>query len=170
MTDIVYVDENDNEIGSGTIDNALQRGIIRRVSRVILTNDVGNVLLQKRSATILSYPNFWNDSASGHVDVGETYREAALRETKEEMGVEGVELAEIGTFYGEEQEAALVRKAFNTVFTGVYNKDPVIDPYEVSEFAWVTKEALRARLEKSPHEFPPDSVRSLTLFLTWSSS
>lgn len=163
MSDVVYVNEDDRAIGSGTIKNAIENGIIRRVSRVLIFNAKGDVLLQRRGDTI-SYPGLWNDSASGHVDVGETYVEAALREMKEEMGIKGVTLTEVGKFYGEELDGALVRKAFNMLYAGVFNGTPTIDPKEVSAFRWVQPEELQQWLVEKPHDFTPGSVAGFTLY------
>lgn len=163
MTDIIYVDKDDTVIGSGTIKNAIENGIIRRVSRILIFNAKGDVLLQRRGDTI-SYPGLWNDSASGHVDVGETYMEAALREMKEEMGIKGVTLTEVGKFYGEELDGALIRKAFNTLYTGVFNGTLTPDPHEVSETKWISVVDLQKWIEERPHDFTPGSVAGFTLY------
>ena len=161
--DIVYVDRDDREIGSGTIRHAVEHGIVRRVVRVIIENDAGEILLQKRSATIVSYPNLWNDSTSGHVDVGESYAAAAARELKEEMGIE-VPLTEVGKFYGEETEPPHLRKAFNMVYRGVFNGEPRIDPHEVGDARWVSRAELRAWYTETPGDFTPGSIESFEFY------
>ncbi|MEM2121936.1 MAG: NUDIX domain-containing protein [Candidatus Woesearchaeota archaeon] len=45
------------------------------------------MLIQKRSNNLRLYPGFYESSASGHVDFGESYSRAALRELKEELGI-----------------------------------------------------------------------------------
>jgi isopentenyl-diphosphate Delta-isomerase len=47
-----------------------------------------DVLLQKRSLTKSTKPGMYHISAGGHINVGETSVEAALREANEEMGIE----------------------------------------------------------------------------------
>lgn len=163
MKDIVYVDENDNEIGSGSLPHALEKEIIRRVSRVILENDKGEILLQKRG-NIQSYPYLWNDSVSGHVDVGETYLEAALREMKEEMGIDGVTLVEMGKHYGEEADGARMRKSFNMLYTGIFNGEPQIDQHEVSEAKWLPSAEVEKWIEERPEEFTPGSRDAFKIF------
>ena len=46
------------------------------------------MLIQRRSAFKETYANKWQfSSAAGHVQVGETYEQAAARETEEELGI-----------------------------------------------------------------------------------
>lgn len=46
------------------------------------------LLFQKRSPYVDRYPNRWDISAGGHVNYNEEVVDAAVRETKEEVGVE----------------------------------------------------------------------------------
>ena len=48
----------------------------------------GKVLLQKRAPEKDTFPGLWDVSVAGHVHAGETPLEAALREVKEEIGLE----------------------------------------------------------------------------------
>ena len=67
MPKIVFVDKNDNVIGSGTREEALQKGIIRRIVRIFLFNSKGELLIQKRSSNV-RLPGKWVQSVGGHVD------------------------------------------------------------------------------------------------------
>ncbi len=44
--------------------------------------------MQKRSATKKSHPNCWDISGAGHIRAGESVIDGAIRELKEELGVE----------------------------------------------------------------------------------
>jgi len=46
------------------------------------------VLLQKRADDIKTWPGYLDAAAAGHIDFGETPLESALRETKEELGID----------------------------------------------------------------------------------
>lgn len=46
------------------------------------------LLFQKRSATVSHNPGKWDVSAAGHINLGETTLEAAIRETREEIGAD----------------------------------------------------------------------------------
>jgi isopentenyldiphosphate isomerase len=62
-------------------------GFYYKVVRVILLNENNEILIQKRSNNVVTFPGLWEVSASGHVDQGENELDAAIRETKEEVGV-----------------------------------------------------------------------------------
>lgn len=49
------------------------------------------VLLQLRSANTRTWPGFWDISAAGHIDLGETPAQAACREASEEIALEVTE-------------------------------------------------------------------------------
>jgi 8-oxo-dGTP pyrophosphatase MutT (NUDIX family) len=89
------VDENDQPVGGVTMQEAYDKGLWHRVVLVLVFSQDGHVLLQKRGPNVATNPNKWDFSAGGHVDVGETYYESALRELKEEIGISGVNLQEI---------------------------------------------------------------------------
>jgi isopentenyl-diphosphate delta-isomerase len=84
---LTLVDENDQVIGVGDRKEAWVHGYYTRCIRVVLRDQNGRFLSQKRSMKKDTFPGMWTVAASGHVDEGETWDEAAYRETKEEIGV-----------------------------------------------------------------------------------
>lgn len=87
---IIWIDENENDLGEMSIVKAHQEGLLRRISVVYLINDKSQILIQKR------VDGRFDHSAAGHVELTESYLEAAKRELEEELGVSGVELTKIG--------------------------------------------------------------------------
>lgn len=67
-------------------------GDLHRTSHVwiVRDNEEGgwDVLLQKRSANKDSFPGCYDISSAGHIPAGDDYLESALRELKEELGLE----------------------------------------------------------------------------------
>jgi isopentenyldiphosphate isomerase len=61
--------------------------LIHRVSHVLVFNSRGQLFLQKRSAAKRIQPGRWDTSVGGHLDAGEDYLSAAVRETEEELGI-----------------------------------------------------------------------------------
>ena len=47
----------------------------------------GEVLIQKRSLNKILNPGVWDVSVAGHIHFGETYNDAVIRETLEEIGI-----------------------------------------------------------------------------------
>ena len=47
----------------------------------------GMILLQRRSMAKDLFPGWWDISVGGHVDAGESYDEAVVRELREELGI-----------------------------------------------------------------------------------
>lgn len=130
---IPRVDENDQVIGETTIPEAKENGWPRRISRIFLFDGEGNILVQKRGPDMVSYPNRLDQSAGGHVDLGETYMEAAYREMKEELGIEGVDLKEIVVSYRN-------RDCFEAGYVGIIDKNTKFNPdkREVAELLWMS--------------------------------
>lgn len=59
-----------------------------RIAAVLVINDENKILLQKASPNKSPrFANKWTYSAAGHVDAGEAYEQAAIREGKEELGI-----------------------------------------------------------------------------------
>jgi isopentenyldiphosphate isomerase len=91
MADVVIVNDKDEVIGTMPKDEAHKNGTPHRIAVVYLENDKGEILVQVRMSGSLDH------SSAGHVDPEESYLEAAKRELKEELGVVGVELEQVGS-------------------------------------------------------------------------
>ena len=132
------VDDNDDVIGSVERFIAHRSKTLKHRSIfILLFNDLGELLLQKRSQFKDSFPGFWTVSVSGHVTFGQTYDEAAKREMEEEIGL-SFNLAPLQKIYiEEEREFAFIYRA---------NCDGKIkinfDQDEISEVKWVALKEL----------------------------
>ncbi|MFA5062050.1 MAG: NUDIX domain-containing protein [Patescibacteria group bacterium] len=82
------VDENDIIVGSGSKNDIYEKKLTHRIANVFIFNNENKLALQLRSQNVHFCPRHWSISASGHVQSGETYEEGALRELKEEIGLE----------------------------------------------------------------------------------
>ena len=58
------------------------------VVHVWIVNDKGELLIQKRQPWKKGWPNMWDGSAAGSAVLGDSSKAAAIRETKEELGVD----------------------------------------------------------------------------------
>lgn len=77
-----------------------QNGFYHNTAHVWLYTEQGDILLSQRSAKKTICPLIWDVSVAGHIDAGETIVSAAIRETKEEIGLVITEkdLKKIGVF------------------------------------------------------------------------
>ncbi len=81
------VDINNNIIGQASRLEIHKKNLMHRSAHIFVTH--GNyVFLQLRSCHKKQFPNKWDTSAAGHVDSGETYIQAAIRELKEELAID----------------------------------------------------------------------------------
>ncbi|MBI3494969.1 NUDIX domain-containing protein [Candidatus Saccharibacteria bacterium] len=74
-----------------TPENVLTKGLLHGASHVWIWRVVDGktqILLQKRASSKLTWPNYYDISAAGHIDLGETPLIAALREAKEEINLD----------------------------------------------------------------------------------
>ncbi len=80
------VDEFDNVIDQKPRSVVHEEGLRHRAVHVLVLNEENELFMQKRSMNKDTWPGAWDASCTGHVDAGETYKEAAFRELQEELG------------------------------------------------------------------------------------
>lgn len=140
-----HVDEHDQPLGSVERATAHEQGFIHRAVLVVLTDNDGKYILQKRASTKKQYPDHWTVAASGHVTYGESYEEAAARETSEEIQVAAgaLQLAEVLLVPSAEetQQVGVVMATLSALET------MSADPEEVADIIAVTKEELKVLLQ-----------------------
>ena len=81
------VNERDEVVGRAARREVHVRGLRHRAIHVLVFDSAGRVYLQKRSRSKDVAPGVWDSSCSGHVDAGEDYDAAAVRELGEELGL-----------------------------------------------------------------------------------
>lgn len=82
------VDEDDQVINTLPRHIIHASGLCHRAVHILVFNQEDKLFLQKRSMKKDLNQGLWDTSAAGHVDSGEKYLQAAIRETKEELGVD----------------------------------------------------------------------------------
>lgn len=143
---ILIVDEHDNPIGAASKEEAWREGLWHRIVHVVVEDEQGRILLQKRSKRMELQPGRWTDSASGHVDAAEAYETAARREYCEELGqTECGELTELGMRTQQSESEGRKLNRFHKYYRArVRNEDfvPNIQETEVDKVMWVTVRKL----------------------------
>ncbi len=112
MDEYFYVvNEDDEVVGKATRQECHSNSrLIHRSVYIFLVNDRNEVFLQKRSLSKDLYPCYFTGSATGHVDYGEDYDEAARRELKEELNVDALllRLGKVKSFTKNEREISML--------------------------------------------------------------
>lgn len=150
---ILIVDERNNPVGEADMFDAWEQGLIHRIARVMVEDEKGRVLLQKRTADMKMYPNCWDNSAAGHVDAGESNEVAAARELEEELGLVG-DLEEAGSYFTSAQHDDKVVKRFNHVYKTIVDSTvkTTLEPDEVTEVKWFTVDEVKRLIDKHPDQ------------------
>lgn len=81
------VDENDRWLRDAPRSEVHGNNLRHRAVHILIFNANDEVFLQKRSRWKDRHPLLWDSSAAGHVNAGEDYDAAALRELGEELGI-----------------------------------------------------------------------------------
>lgn len=157
------LDENGQKTGKIKLRNEVHRdGDWHAAVNVFIVNQQGEVLQQRRSPNKDSYPNMWDLSCGGHVVAGEDYLGSAVRELKEELGVEvkPADLQVIGYFKTSAQPApGFINNSFEQVYLLRANKtleDFKIQTEELSEIRYIDWRKLKQMLENPE---PRDALR-----------
>lgn len=149
---VVIVDDTNQVIGAEYLFDAIKKGCVRRTVAVFVFNTAGELLVQKRSASV-NFPLLLDKSAAGHVDEGEEYIAAAARELKEELGIDGVSLIAVG-------EPVRTLHSFDALYilqlreaTGInFNEE------EIAEISWWEASSLSQAMKDRPVEFSPSFI------------
>ncbi len=81
------VNEEDLVIGQRRRDEIHSLNLFHRSIHVLVFNSNGEIFLQQRGLLKQESPGLWSSSVSGHVDAGESYDVACIREIEEEIGI-----------------------------------------------------------------------------------
>lgn len=155
---IDIVDASGNPTGKVALKSeAHKNGWHHNTIHVWLYNDNREILLAQRSHKKTICPSLWDVSAAGHIDAGETFTQAAVRETFEELGVllQESNLQHIGVFKHESEyfEGAIKDYEFHQVYISKIESDYnfKLQTDEVDAVKWVAPKMILKLLDHSEH-------------------
>ena len=136
-------------------------GMFHRAVHVFARDQSGKWIIQKRSESKDLDPGLWTTSCSGHVDQGESYFDAAVRECKEELGA----------FTSEKDLLELLRlspcdetgKEFVRVYLRFGSLIPVGDPEEIEAFDLLSLDEIEQKIQAKPSRFSNSFVHIFKL-------
>ena len=128
------VDDQNYVIGKAPREKVHREGLQHRSAHVFIFNSKGELYLQKRARSKKEHPGYYDSSAAGHVSEGESYLICAIRELKEELGIDETALTPVGT--QKVPDGLSVEHA--RLFLSYSDKNPHPDPKEVDSGGFVT--------------------------------
>lgn len=116
---------------------------------VFILNDQKEVLLQKKSPNKKAYPNRWA-LLTGRVELNETFKNAAIREINEEVGLkinkENLNLFSKRTFTNDNIHYEITY--FYYIKSNLKESDFIIQKEELSQVKWINIDVVIDMIEK----------------------
>ena len=129
-------DENKNltnlQISRGV---KVPKGYYRLVVHICIFNEEGKMLIQKRTPN-KKWPNKWDISVGGCVTAGESSKLAAMREVKEETGLDVINGHVVYSYFNEDQ------KRHDNYFVDIYH---FRFDFQLSDVTLNTRESIDCR-------------------------
>lgn len=158
---VIWVDEKDNILGEISREKAHREGLLHRISVIYLINNKGEILINERAKD-----EHLDHSSAGHVDVGESYLEAAKRELEEELGVKNIELQEIGTAIAHDEYKASTSNHIFKIY--ICNAAPSkLQTDEVKSVFWADPKKVYRDMQVNSQKYAGGFKASLKVFLDY---
>ncbi len=146
------VDEADRVIGQATRAEVHRKNWWHRAVHAWVFNAAGEVFLQKRSHLKDLAPGRWDSSCSGHLDSGEGYDGAVVRELAEELGLRLDGVPERLHF---EAAGAATGWEFVWVYRLQHEGPFQLHPAEIECGEWRQPAGVTAEIRRNPAKFAP---------------
>ena len=153
MTEVILVDQFDNEIGLMEKMQAHQEGILHRAFSVFIFNSKNEILLQKRAKNKYHSAGLWTNTCCSHPMPGESVKNAAKRRLKEEMGFECEVKALYHFIYYQPLENGLSEHELDHVYLGHYDEAPNINIEEVEEWNYFSLSEIDEGIQEHPEQY-----------------
>jgi len=144
------VNERDEVISQAPRKEVHARSLWHRAVHVLVFNSKGEVFLQKRSMKKDIAAGKWDSSASGHLDTGEDYDACAVREVREEIGVQ---LAETPKRLFKIDATRETGWEFCWIYRCEHEGPFVLHPDEIEAGGWFTPKTVTDWVAEKPGDF-----------------
>ena len=164
--EVILVDTNDNVIGSmSKVDAHRGEGVLHRAFSILLFDDDDRLLMQKRAAHKITFPNVWANTVCSHPlhvrgelnseTMGKGSKVAAIRKMQQELGIPIDTIAENNIhfitrmMYRARADDIWVEHELDHILYARAPKNMKIqpNPNEIAEVEWVTQAELENWLE-----------------------
>ena len=150
---VVLVDRNDNPMGLMPKLEAHEKGVLHRAFSVFILNQKSQLMLQRRALDKYHSPGLWTNTCCSHPRESEGNIEAGVRRLKEEMGFTTPLMPMFSFIYKSKFDNGLTEHEFDHVLLGYYDKQPLINKIEVSEWKWMSLDKIILEIKNKPEDF-----------------
>ncbi len=145
------VNDNDEVIGKASYKEVYEDKLQHRIVHILVFNDKGEMALHLRSKHKFFCPRHWSTPVGGHVQSGETYEEAALREFQEELGTTAEITFASKDLYDDGKGLKKFLVTFKTNLNGPFN----INPEEVEKVEFFSLNKIQEMINNG-EKFHPE--------------
>ncbi len=164
------VNDQGEVVNQATREEIHKKGLLHREVRIWVYNANGEILFQRRGPHKDTFPNLLDTSVGGHVDLGMTYDDSALKELEEETGIkakkENLVYWKMERRVGVDKVTGTTNNAIRKVF--LYKLPPgqdlILEKGKATSLEFWSKEKLRGLSEEEKKQFIPGPLeQALTL-------
>lgn len=154
------VDAADVVIGTALRSEIHKNQFLHRAVHIFVFDLAGNIFVQRRSPAKDRHPLKLDSSASGHVDPGESYETAAMRELGEELGIQAI-LAKVFRVTASSQ----TDYEHVVLFSASTGEQPDPNPEEIQWGDFMHPDRLLSLMRETPWDFVPVFIMLWERFL-----
>jgi len=155
------VDEKNRVIGWAHRRDVRARNLLHRGVGILCFNSSGQIYVHRRTPTKDIFPGMYDMFVGGTVNRGETYRNGAVREIREELGISGPKPFYLFThlYLGERN------RAWIQVYRVEWNGPIRHQKEEIDWGEWLEMERVLGLVREKP--FVPDGLEIFGHYLNW---
>ncbi|MFN3891307.1 MAG: isopentenyl-diphosphate Delta-isomerase [Beijerinckiaceae bacterium] len=149
---VVLVDAQGRDCGTAPKLKAHVDGLKHRAISVLIGNEHGELLLQRRFRGKYHSGGLWTNACCSHPRPGEAPAAAAVRRLRDEMGFTTV-LSPLFVVEYRAQVGALIEDEYVHVFGGAYDGAVNPDAAEVEDYKWISVVDMEADMASNPDRY-----------------
>jgi len=151
--ELILVDEQNNPVGTCDKILAHREGLLHRAISIMLFDDQGKILLQRRNDKKYHSGGLWANACCSHPFPNEAAKSAAIRRVKEELGIQCKLDYEFERTYLARVSQEMVENEYVVFFSGVYSGKVDFNTSEVSQITWESPSSIDNLMKKKREIF-----------------
>ena len=157
MESVDVIDSEGRTIGTVSRQEMRGRRLPHRCVYILVFNGRGELFVHLRTPTKDVYPGYWDVAIGGVLATGESFDEGALREGREELGVE-IKPEPLFPFRYEDASSVVQAMVYRAVHDGPFQ----LQAEEIVRGEFVSLDQVMVRIERE--QFCPDGLAVLAAY------